>query len=102
MARRKTLTPIEELRHLQAEERALRERRAVLEQAAAEELGEVFKAAGALALDRDALVGGLLQVVSEVRCNGVSVEAWRAAGRRFRKEKGDAVRARRREVEAPS
>lgn len=102
MPRKKTLSPLEELNALEAEEKVLRERRVALEQAAAGELVEVLRVAGALGLDKDALVGGLLHVVAEVRLNGETAEAWRVAGRRFRKPGREPVGTKERGVASPS
>lgn len=84
MPRTKPTSSLDQLRALQQRERELQAQRQALEEQAVGEMASLLIAAEALSVDTDVLLGGVLEVVSQARVGGEKVEAWRAAGRRFR------------------
>jgi hypothetical protein len=82
---------IKKLANLQAEIAYLKTKAEKIEADLVQEIVAAFRDTDAFSLDFDALVGGILGVINDVKNNTSYVEEWCQVGRKFRRKRRRAL-----------
>ncbi|MEI6470746.1 MAG: hypothetical protein WCO72_14900 [Betaproteobacteria bacterium] len=82
---------IKKLATLQAEIDALKTKAEAIETTMVKEIVAIFRETDSFSLDFDALIGGILGVIHNMKNNTYNVEEWCQMGRKFRRKRRRAL-----------